>query len=290
MISTTNRLRDTVTRRFYYEEGVLAVQPEASNLRLTAESGSPSVTVTSRDESGAYLRLRFGSQLAAGKTMNLTLTFDLADPGGAPDRPLRVSPSLIRFQAWARTGTPDVGGRGAQGMGEIGRALVSPGRTRRLAHLPAACSKAALGSPDDRGPRRPDTWTNARRPWARRARPRPPGWPTIRTAAQVTTLRAPGCSGDDRAFWRRRALTVEETCARSGGSPGPSTRGARPVGVASASVISEAARLVQRAARRDQLDRRAVRVVLRGRTATAIELAIQSPELEERRRRTPRFR
>jgi hypothetical protein len=108
-ITATNRLRDTVTRRFYYEEGVLLVQPEAANLLLTAATGSPTVTVASRDARGAVLRLRFGSRLAAGKSLDLRLTFDLPDPGGAPDRPLRISPSLVRFEAWAH-GSQDTPG------------------------------------------------------------------------------------------------------------------------------------------------------------------------------------
>ena len=41
-----------------------------------------------------------GSQLGAGKSIALTLTFDIADPGGAPDRALRISPSLVLFSAW----------------------------------------------------------------------------------------------------------------------------------------------------------------------------------------------
>ena len=100
-ISATNRLRDTVTRRYFYDEAVLAVLPGTSNFRLTAASGSPSVTVRSADETGVVLRLRFGARLAAGKSTDLVLTFDLVDPGGAPDRPLRITPSLVGFQAWA---------------------------------------------------------------------------------------------------------------------------------------------------------------------------------------------
>ena len=100
-ITATNRLHDTVTRRFYYEEGALAVQSGTSNFRLAAASGTPSVSVTSRKDSGTLLRLRFGSRLAARQSLDLTLTFDLVDPSGAPDRPLRVSPSFVRFQVWA---------------------------------------------------------------------------------------------------------------------------------------------------------------------------------------------
>jgi hypothetical protein len=100
-ITATNHLRDTVTRRYFFEEGYLSVLPGTSNFALAAASGTPRVTVASRGETGVLLRLRFGSRLASGESMDLTLTFDLPDPGGAPDRPLRISPSIVAFQAWA---------------------------------------------------------------------------------------------------------------------------------------------------------------------------------------------
>jgi hypothetical protein len=100
-ITATNRLKDTVTRRYFYDEAALAVLPGTSNFKLTSDSGSPSVTVTSEDGAGVVLRLRFGARLAAGRSRDLVLTFDLPDPGGAPDRPVRITPSLVGFQAWA---------------------------------------------------------------------------------------------------------------------------------------------------------------------------------------------
>ncbi len=100
-ITATNTLKDTTTRRYFFDEGFLAVQPGTSNFVLTAAGGSPSVGVSSRSEDGIVLRLRFGSRIAAGKSLDLTLTYDLADPGGEPDRPVRISPSLVLFQAWA---------------------------------------------------------------------------------------------------------------------------------------------------------------------------------------------
>ena len=108
-ITATNHLHDTVTRRYFFEEGSLAVLPGTSDFRLSAESGSPSVAVRARKESGVVLRLRFGSRLAAGRSLALVLTFDLVDPGGAPDRPLRISPSLITFPAWAYASTATPG-------------------------------------------------------------------------------------------------------------------------------------------------------------------------------------
>jgi hypothetical protein len=100
-ITATNHLRDTLTRRFFFDQGFLAVLPGTSNFALSAATGSPRVAVSSRTDTGVLLRLRFGSQIAAGKSLDLTLTFDLVDPGGAPDRAIRISPSLVLFQAWA---------------------------------------------------------------------------------------------------------------------------------------------------------------------------------------------
>jgi hypothetical protein len=100
-VTATNHLRDTLTRRYFFDHGFLSVLPGTSNFAVTAATGSPTVTESSRNESGVLLRLRFGSQIAAGKSLDLTLTFDLVDPGGAPDRAVRISPSLVLFQAWA---------------------------------------------------------------------------------------------------------------------------------------------------------------------------------------------
>jgi hypothetical protein len=100
-ITATNTLKDTLTRRYFFDQGYLSVQPGTSNFALSAATGSPSVAVSSRSADGVLLRLRFGSRIAAGKSLDLTLTYDLADPGGEPDRPIRISPSLVLFQAWA---------------------------------------------------------------------------------------------------------------------------------------------------------------------------------------------
>ena len=100
-ITATSHLSDTITRHYYSDRAYLAVIPSASNFHLTAATGSPSVGVSSRSAAGTVLVLRFGSTLGAGRSLGMTLTFDIADPGGTPDRALRISPSLVSFQAWA---------------------------------------------------------------------------------------------------------------------------------------------------------------------------------------------
>src|SRR3954466_12321875 len=44
----TNHLKDTATRRFYFDRALLQVQAGTTGFRLTASGGSPSVGVTKR--------------------------------------------------------------------------------------------------------------------------------------------------------------------------------------------------------------------------------------------------
>lgn len=108
-LRATNHLRDTVARRFFFRIAFLSVLPGSSNFRISGGNGSPEVTVRSVTDEVTNLRIDLGANLAAGRSTNLTLTFDLRDTGGAPDRPVRISPSLITFSAWAFA-TPDTPG------------------------------------------------------------------------------------------------------------------------------------------------------------------------------------
>lgn len=101
-ITATNHLHDTVTKRQYYVAAYLAVLPSTSGFRLTSTgSGTPAVSVAKRTSSYTLLKLSFGSRLASGASRRFNLTFNLVDKGGAPDRAIRISPSLVSFYAWA---------------------------------------------------------------------------------------------------------------------------------------------------------------------------------------------
>lgn len=101
-ISATNHLQDTITKRYTFSEAYLAVLPSTSGFKLTTTgSGTPRVAVARRTSAYTLLKLSFGAQLPAGASRQLTLSFNLVDPGGAPDRPIRISPSLVSFYAWA---------------------------------------------------------------------------------------------------------------------------------------------------------------------------------------------
>ncbi|HSL98222.1 MAG TPA: hypothetical protein VK831_06585 [Candidatus Deferrimicrobiaceae bacterium] len=108
-ITARNRLQDTLTRRFFFRTASLAVLPGTSGFRISAATGSPTVSVRRRADDHTLLRIDLGSNLAAGRSRKLTLRFDLEDPGGPPERPVRISPSLVAFEAWAFA-TPDTAG------------------------------------------------------------------------------------------------------------------------------------------------------------------------------------
>lgn len=108
-LTATNHLVNTVTKRYFFRTAALTVLPGASGFKLKGGPGKPKVSVTKKTATYTNLRLDFGANLAAGRSTTLLLTFDLRDPGGAADRPVRISPSLVTFNAWAFA-SPDTPG------------------------------------------------------------------------------------------------------------------------------------------------------------------------------------
>jgi hypothetical protein len=100
-LTATNHLRNTITRRFFFRTAFLTVQPGTSGFALTGGSGHPKVAIHQSTDTFTSIKLDFGANLAAGKSTRLTLTFDIRDTGGEPGRPVRLSPSLVTFGAWA---------------------------------------------------------------------------------------------------------------------------------------------------------------------------------------------
>ena len=100
-LTAVNHLKDTTTRQYYFDRAFLAVQPGASNIAISARTGSPAVAVAATEADHTLLRIDFGRRLPAGSSRTFNLTFDLADPGGAPTREIRVGESFVSFPAWA---------------------------------------------------------------------------------------------------------------------------------------------------------------------------------------------
>jgi len=100
-IVATNHLRDTATRRFYFDRAFLAVPPGTTEFRITSPTGSPTVRVSQSRPGYQILALDFGQRIYAQKVARFQLTFDLPDAGGAPTRDVRVGSALVSFPVWA---------------------------------------------------------------------------------------------------------------------------------------------------------------------------------------------
>ena len=99
-LTATNHLKNTITRQYYFRTAYLTVQPGTSEFRLSGK-GATNVTVREATDTFTSLKLEFGANLAAGTSTTMTLTFNIRDAGGEPDRAVRISPSLVTFGAWA---------------------------------------------------------------------------------------------------------------------------------------------------------------------------------------------
>ena len=98
----TNHLKDTVTRRFYFDKAFLAILPDTSGFKLTWDGkGTPAVHVSKRTKDYTLVRLDLAQRLFSGKSARYRLVFYLVDPGGAPTRDVRVGDSLVSFPVWA---------------------------------------------------------------------------------------------------------------------------------------------------------------------------------------------
>ncbi len=101
-LTLTNRLRDTKTKRYFFDHAFLAVLPGGSGYRLSwAGSGQPTVSVARKTKTHTLLRLNLAQDLNSGRTAAYRLTFDLKDPGGQPTRDLRIGNTLVSFPVWA---------------------------------------------------------------------------------------------------------------------------------------------------------------------------------------------
>jgi len=108
-ILARNHLRETKTKRYYFDHAFLAVPPGTSGFRLTGASGA-SVRVARQRSTSTLLRINFGSRLYGGKSRTFRLTFNLVDKGGKADRELRIGPGFITLPVWAYAST---GARGS---------------------------------------------------------------------------------------------------------------------------------------------------------------------------------
>ena len=98
----TNHLRDTTTKRYYFDRAFLSVLPGTSGHKLSwSGAGTPRVKVTQKTATHALLQLDLAARVYSGKSASYRLVFDLVDKGGAATRDLRIGDSLVSFPVWA---------------------------------------------------------------------------------------------------------------------------------------------------------------------------------------------
>jgi len=97
-----NHLKDTTTKRFYFDKAFLSVLPGASGFKLSSTAaGAPKASVSKKTPTYTLLRLDLGQRLYSGTSASYQLVFDLVDTGGPATRDLRVGSSLVSFPVWA---------------------------------------------------------------------------------------------------------------------------------------------------------------------------------------------
>jgi hypothetical protein len=101
-LTLTNRLKDTVTKRYYFDKAFLAVLPGVSGYSFTwAGAGNPTIRETKKTKDYTVLQLNLAGRLYSGKSANYTLRFYLEDKGGKATRDIRIGDSLVSFPVWA---------------------------------------------------------------------------------------------------------------------------------------------------------------------------------------------
>ena len=101
---------DTASERTFYTGLSLVIQPGAVGTAAATAIGNPlPVTVTEANDDVTVVDITFDRDVFYQDRYPFTLSFDLPDPGGQPNRDVRVGTSLVAFPVWA-FGTPDTPG------------------------------------------------------------------------------------------------------------------------------------------------------------------------------------
>ena len=97
----TNVTPDPPTGRYYYSAARFAVQPAIRNLTASSDAATLVARIVSSSKEFTTVEVAFGRSLFHGATYPFTFDFDIMDPGGVPQRDVRVAPSLVAFPVWA---------------------------------------------------------------------------------------------------------------------------------------------------------------------------------------------
>lgn len=97
----TNVTPDPAGGRYYYTGATFTVQPAIANLSATSGGVTLAARVTQSTSQYTAIDIPFSRDVFHAETYRFTVTFDITDPGGAPQRDVRVSKSFAAFPVWA---------------------------------------------------------------------------------------------------------------------------------------------------------------------------------------------
>ena len=291
-LSITSNLKDTTTRRYFVDRAYLAVIPSATNLRISAASGKPTVSVSSRSDgqprAAAQVRRPTGSRQDDQPDADVRHRRSRRCPGSrAPD--LRIARSGSRPGRSARAAWPArPSGSGSPGTTSPPSVAARCRDRRRIRtgrwSTPAGPSRRRATFVADLAADRPGVLVDGRQSVAIGARtivllvrswPDDPAWRT--SVTDLLVRGAPAIGAEVGIDWPMGpTLEVRETIARAGGDG--SSAGVEGAGAFDASRRSprhplhrgsdghparRRARLVQRLDRRRSLGGGGVRGLLR---------------------------
>lgn len=94
----------------YYLDVSFAVQAGATNVVATSGETRLAVGLDAGDPDFLTVTVTFAEGIFFEQSYPYRVTYDLPDPGGAPDRNLRISPSIVAFPVWAFGSSGEPGG------------------------------------------------------------------------------------------------------------------------------------------------------------------------------------
>ncbi len=94
----------------YYPSATFAVQAGATNIAASSSGQGLAVAIDPSDPDFVAVTVTFAEAVYFEQSYPFRVTFDLPDPGGAPDRNLRISSSIVAFPIWAFGSQDEPGG------------------------------------------------------------------------------------------------------------------------------------------------------------------------------------
>jgi hypothetical protein len=94
----------------YYPDVTFAVQTGATHIAASSGGRQLAVAVDSHNADFVNVTVTFQDGVFFEESYPYSVSYDLPDPGGAPDRNVRITPSIVAFPIWAFGSSGEAGG------------------------------------------------------------------------------------------------------------------------------------------------------------------------------------